>query len=91
MRLGGDRNLVAPASKCAAEDLLGGFTVSSSRGARAIEDRHVAIHVGSVNEVDTEVERCADNAVRVLRVRRDPERGSSEATPRDLDASRTED
>ena len=62
--LGGDHHLVAAAAEGAAEDLLGGFAVGGGRGAGPVEDRHVAVHVGGVDEVDAEVDALRRRAGR---------------------------
>ena len=80
--LGGDHHLVAAAAQGAAEDLLGGFAVGGGRSARPVEDRHVAVDVGGVDEVDAEVDSRADDLVGVLRTRRDPEGGGTQADRR---------
>ena len=86
-----DHHVVAAATEGAAEDLLCRFTVGGSRGAGPVEDRHVAVHVGGVDEVDAEIDCGADDLVGVLRGGGDAEGGGAETDPGHLDPGRAED
>src|SRR5215204_5655736 len=89
--LGGDHHLVAATTECSANELLGGFPVGGGRCTWPVEDWHISVHVGGVNEVDAKVERFADDPIGVLRSRCDSEGGSAERDPGHADTGRTED
>jgi hypothetical protein len=74
-----------------AEELLGGFTVGGGWCAGPVEDRHVAVDVGSVDEVDAQFDRGCDEPVGVLRGGGDAEGGGAQADPGHLHTGSAED
>ena len=88
--LGGDHHLVPAAPQSTAKDLLGRIALGRRKSPGPVEDRHVAVHVSRVDEIDAELQRRTDDLVGVLGTRRDTEGGGTQADRRHPDTASAE-
>jgi hypothetical protein len=88
--LGGDHQLVAAAPQSTAKNRFGRIALGRGRSPGPVEDRHVAVRVRRVDEVDAEFQRRADDLIGVLGTRRETEGGGTQADGRHPDAASAE-
>jgi hypothetical protein len=88
--LGGDHHCVSAAPQRATEDRLGRIALGRRRSPWPIEDRHVAVRVGGVDEVDAEFHRCTDDLIGVVGARRNAEGGGTQTDGGHLDTASAE-